>query len=226
MRSKDARMDRARAVHAEAENYVRIGKGVQYFGSLKSPFARKQRWGNYDLAIVAGVELKKLKSYRNLTVLSYTHWTDEQMVHKIDAKHNHGIFMDWGSIPPAEVARLKLRLPPGKVLAVNTGWGSNPQTDYGPADIVMVESFIGSHKENDKYPAEWVVRESKTDMTKVFRLRQKGYKVIALSYGPSEDATFRRSCRIAAANAGADYFIYTQPPGWEKDGSGFRFWHG
>jgi len=85
------------------------------------------------------------------------------------------------------------------------------------ADILLIESFIGTHSgDNKKIPLTYSRRDEATDIKRINTLKQLGYKTIALSYGPSEDITFANHCKDKAKEA--DYFIYTQPPGWEHPG--------
>ena len=206
--------------------WKRIGKAVHYYGSLASGFARRQKWERYDLAITADKELQYISRVPGLRVLSTTHGCDPNLSFKLGTPYNDGIMFDGARASTLDITRLKRALLPEKILAINTGWGSNPRIDYGCADMVMVESFIGSHNDDGRYPVDYFVRPPELDMEKVLALKTFGYKVIALTYGPSEDWLFCEKCLELAARCGADYFIYTQPPGWEMPGSGYRFWAG
>ncbi len=201
---------------------------VIYFGSLVSPFARDQDWSKYALAIVACDKLEELRSFRSrgLKVFSYTHRHDKDQNHKMCTLDNDGLMLDWSTAPESRLGTLAESLRGrGKSLIVNTGWGSHDKMDYGPADMLIVESFIGSHSGDDgKWPVTYVRRDETSDMLRVEMLARLGYSVIALSYGPSEDAAFAFRCMKQAQAAYADLFIYCQAPGWEKGGSGFRFY--
>lgn len=200
---------------------------VIYFGSLRSAFAAAQDWTPYSIAIIASDGLEVLSPYRQagLRVFAYTHRHDDHFSAKLASDENDGLFLDWATPPAAFVENLCTELHRGcRRLIVNTGWGANTQVDYGPADMLMVESFIGTNSGDDgRWPVVYSRRDRHVDEARVRTLRQHGYEVMALTYGHAEDRRFAEHCRTRAAAAGASYFLYSQAPGWEMEGSGFRF---
>ncbi len=202
---------------------------IIYNGSIESEFAKNQAWENYPLAIVASKELDALSKYREqgLLVISYTHPDDDEMKEKISSKQNDGMFLDLAvNVSTKEIDKLKKKLRrKNKILIVNTGWGSNERSDYGSADMAMVESFIGSNSGDDGiFPVTYSRRPDEVDIGKVRELKACGYEVVAISYGESDDLAFCEECKSKAEHAGADYYIYSQPPMWEMPGCNFKFW--
>jgi hypothetical protein len=201
---------------------------ILYHGKLNSAFAVRQDWSKYDLAIVADDEPVSLDEYRlkGMKVLSYTHPRDDDHIDRqIISFNNDGIFLDLAvQVDPQTLKEIYgLCMVEGKLLAVNSGWASNTREDYGHADIVMVESFFGTFIEGVDPPL-YKQRDHKIDMAKVRRFKEFGYQVVALSYGDPENFAMCAACHDCAEAAGADYFIYTQSPAWERPGSGFLFW--
>jgi hypothetical protein len=202
---------------------------ILYHGQLNSAFAVRQDWGKYSLAIIAGDEPVSLDEYRlrGMKVLSYTHPADKSLDDKIFKFNNDGIFLDLAvGVDKQELNELYVAcMVEGKIFAINSGWGSNERVDYGEADLVMVESFIGSVEEgSEAVSPPYYLREPLVDVKKVWRFKEMGYQVVTLSYGASDDYERFSMCYYSALDAGADYFIYTQSPAWEKPGAGFRFW--
>lgn len=200
---------------------------VLYNGWLTSDFARAQRWERYRLAIVAGRELETLAPYRakGLLVLRYTANGDEARDEKIDDPRCDGLFLDHSTAPVELLTGLATRLHArSKLLAVNTGWGANTREDFGPADLLLVESFLGTHTGDEgKWPVLYSRTDPARDLQRLHRLRARGYPVIALTFGPRQDTALARSSMAAAASGGARYFIYQQVPGWEMPGADFAF---
>ncbi|MFC1730589.1 hypothetical protein ACFL6I_09650 [candidate division KSB1 bacterium] len=193
-----------------------------YFGSLKSSFAREQDWEKFSLGIFASEHLDLVQN-KGIQVFSYSHKDDSNLKNKIDDMNN-GIFLDWASVPNGFINDLAQKLHrAGKKIIVNTGWGLHSRSDYGNADILLLESFLGMNSGDD---GVWPVKYSRTDegadIRKLRALKEKGYKSITLSYGPSADMNFANYCRNIAEQNCADFFIYCQAPGWEKEGSGFK----
>jgi hypothetical protein len=197
-----------------------------YFGSLKSSFALAQDWSKFDLGIFASDSLDALQNAREsgTRVFSYTHRTDAHQIDRLDSGLNDGLFLDWATAPNQYIDSLVTRLhDKQKSLIVNTGWGAHTRSDYGHADILLFESFLGTNSgDNGKWPVDYSKTDEHADIKKLRILKQKGYKLITLTYGPSCDRVFALDCHEKARIHGSDYFIYTQAPGWEKEGSGFQ----
>ena len=199
---------------------------VIYFGSLKSAFAQAQDWNRYALCIVASNDISSIFSrFDRLQIFAYTHRQDSDMMKKVGDPSNHGLFLDWADVPICELSRLERELSSkGKRIIVNTGWGSTTRTEYPGAHMLLVESFIGTNSgDNGVFPVTYGLRDERVDMARVSALKQLGYEVVALSYGPSSGRALCEHCQRSAAEAGADYFIYCQAPGWEMEGAGFEF---
>jgi len=186
-----------------------------YFGSLNGEFAKKQDWTKFSLGIFASDNLEPIQDARKkgTKVFSYTHKDDKLFEERLSAD-NDGLFLDYSTAPNEYINDLANRLHQiNKQLILNTGWGKNKRTDYGKADILLVESFLGTNSGDDgKWPVTYSKTEEHTDLKRLEDL--KTYKLIALTYGPSTDLEFANYCK----NKAKDYFIYTQTPGWEKDG--------
>ena len=199
---------------------------MHVFWKLKSRFAAQQDWSCFDLGIFASEWMGILDRARGegLEAFSYTHRNDRSQKEKILSEHNDGVFLDWASADNVYIDNLAVGLHDrGKKIIVNTGWGRHKRHDYGKADILLIESFLGTNSGDD---GEWPVKYSKTseeaDIGKLKSLKQEGYNVIALTYGPVTEISFARDCFGKARDNGNDYFMYVQAPGWEKDNSGYR----
>ncbi|MFO8015894.1 MAG: hypothetical protein R6U32_02210 [Candidatus Woesearchaeota archaeon] len=108
-------------------------------------------------------------------------------------------------------------------MIVNAGWGTHKRHDYGSADIVLIESFLGTNSGDDgNWPVIYSKRDEQPDLMKLRGLKQRGYEVITLTYRPSSELDFALSSFEKAKANGSDYFIYSQAPSWEKEGSGFK----
>ncbi|MFH1439485.1 MAG: hypothetical protein ABIG89_02900 [Candidatus Woesearchaeota archaeon] len=197
-----------------------------YFGSLSSRFATMQDWSNLDLGILASDNLNTIQGARisGTKVFSYTHRKDSQQESKLQSNLNDGLFLDWATAPNEYIDSLVCKLhQQEKKMIVNTGWGTHRRYDYGSADIVLFESFLGTNSGDDgNWPVMYSRRDEQSDLIKLRALKTKGYEVIALTYGPSSEVDFALSSFEKARIYGCDYFIYSQAPGWEKEGSGFR----
>lgn len=191
---------------------------VFYYGSLNSDFARKQDWSKFDLGVFACNNIDILKS--KLRVFSYTHKGDSEQKEKFKLPNN-GLFLDYATAPKEYINNLADILhKSNRQLIVNTGWGTHMREDYGRADTLLFESFLGTHSGDDKkWPAKYFRRDEAQDMKKL-RLLKRNYKVITMTYGPSTDKAFARKCFEKAKES--DYFVYTQYPLWEAEDSGFE----
>lgn len=207
---------------------------VFYNGSLRHPFAKKQNWADFDLGIFAGKTLEDIQWARKKGLLVFPYWspTEKNKTPREIQKRqddividtlNDGLYADWSDAPVDDINRLVEKLNrQDKRFVLNTGWGTLTRTDYGKADILLVESFIGSNREVDG-KTEYFLRDEKKDIQRLESLTEAGYKVIALTYGPITDRKFAMHCHEKARKHGAEYFIYQHPPGWAAEGSGFDF---
>lgn len=196
-----------------------------YFGSLRSRFAQSQDWSQFALGVFASKHLEEIQNHRieGIEIFSYTHRKDSQQNEKADSLLNDGIFLDWTTAPEQYIDSLVSRLhKQNKKLIVNTGWGTHLRDNYGFADILLIESFLGTNSGDDgKWPVRYSRRETESDIRKLKMLKKRGYQVVTLTYGPSEDIAFARDCHDIAKDNGSDFFMYIQAPGWEKADSGY-----
>ena len=197
-RKKQEQPERISGLHGNEmvpkSTVISMKNAVIYNGSLESEFAKKQHWSVYSIAIIASKYLANLQPYRRsgLLVFSYTHRKDPDQQIKLVSDENDGVMLDWSTAPREYIHSLSNALHSrDKLLMVNTGWGSHKKVDYDSADILLVESFIGTNSGDDgKWPVKYTRRDECNDVQRMQTLADLGYVTTALSYGASNDMRF------------------------------------